>query len=164
MEEITMKSENLAERLRELYQVHGCEDELPAHEGLVSKLDGLRKNERHYFQETLDAGVGRQISYEEALQAAKQRSKFNYGEILGEAVYGTVRTIASGNLRKTAEMFFFEIPARLERETVESLESESVRAERHHQHYNSVAREDFELYVKAELEKAFAKPTQRKKR
>jgi len=160
----THESENLAERLRELYQEHGCESELPEHEDLVKKLDTLSRADRGYFQETIDAGVGRQISYEEALQAAQQRPRFNYGEILGEVVYGTVRTVASGNLRKTLEMFFFEIPDRLERETVESLRPYSEQAEEYLKYINESAKKDFDVYIRDEIGRAFTKASKQSRK
>ncbi len=64
-------SENLAERLRSLYQVYGCESELPIPNDLVAKLDGVEPGVRDAVQMELDRDYMRQLSYEEALKFEK---------------------------------------------------------------------------------------------
>ncbi len=73
MESLTKEkeSENLAERLRSLYQIHGCEHELPAHDDLVAKLDAAGSEVRAATKMELNRDYVHLLSYEEALQLAK---------------------------------------------------------------------------------------------
>ena len=61
-------------------------------------------------------------------------------------------------------MFFFEIPDRLERETVESLRPYSEQAEEYLKYRNEIAKKDFEDYIQDEIERAFTKASKRSKR
>ncbi len=67
----TPESENLAERLRSLYKLYDCEQELPKHEDLVAKLgkmDHTAPGKRYDLEGVLDQGLVYPLSYEEALQ------------------------------------------------------------------------------------------------
>ena len=70
------KSQNLAERLRGLYQIYGCEQELPGHEDLVAKISSAKQYVRNIFRQELDLGLVSPISYEEALLVAGDSSLF----------------------------------------------------------------------------------------
>lgn len=65
------ESENLAERLRSLYQIYNCENELPAHDDLVAKLDGVKSEVRDAVKIELDRDYVHPLSYEKALEFEK---------------------------------------------------------------------------------------------
>ncbi len=62
----TNESENLADRLRALYQTYNCEHELPEHQDLVAKLESAGSEVRDSFQVELGKGEVDPICYEEA--------------------------------------------------------------------------------------------------
>ena len=84
------ESENLAERLRSLYQVYDCEHELPAHDDLVAKLSNVKSEVREATKMELDRDYVHPLSYEKALQEANiplsEKVKMLYAFTLGGAV------------------------------------------------------------------------------
>ena len=62
------ESENLAERLRGLYHIYGCEHELPGHDDLVAKIDSVKPEIRRGFQQELDRGDVYPFSRERAAE------------------------------------------------------------------------------------------------
>lgn len=66
------ESNDLAQRLRSLYQMHNCENELPAHDDLVAKLAGFRQEDLDTTKNELDFCFMPPISYEKALETEKR--------------------------------------------------------------------------------------------
>lgn len=77
-EEHNGESENLAERLRELYKIYECEQELPAHDDLAAKLDNVKPGVRKAIQVCLDQKVMCPVdSYEKAEKIINQGDSDN---------------------------------------------------------------------------------------
>ena len=70
MEPIT-SSEDLAQRLRSLYKTYECENELPAHDDLVARLDSVEVEVREATKIELDRGYVYPISIKEAKGEAR---------------------------------------------------------------------------------------------
>lgn len=66
------ESEDLAERLRSLYQLYHCESELPNYDDLVAKLDSTKPKIIDGIKTELNRDCVYPISYERALQSTKQ--------------------------------------------------------------------------------------------
>lgn len=72
------ESNNLAERLRELYQIYNCENELPSHDDLVAKLEQMKPSRRETIRSSLDQGIMYPIdSYKKAEEIVNRVDKEN---------------------------------------------------------------------------------------
>ena len=81
-----MESENLAERLRSLYKTYNCENELPVHDDLVAKLDGVKPEVRDAIKMELDRDYVYPISEEEAKIPLSQKFMALYAFTLAKGI------------------------------------------------------------------------------
>ncbi|HLD39783.1 MAG TPA: hypothetical protein VJB13_01445 [Candidatus Nanoarchaeia archaeon] len=148
--EVGSKTEDLAQRLRSLYQMYNCESELPEHSDLVTKLTKAKPDHLDKYQEFLDSKSAYQISYQEALQEVQQRGRWNYKEVLDTWKFGLGALSTSPiTLALTPVWATVGLPLGVIVETLDSFKPNHSRAKRWQEVHNEAAREEFEQYFKA---------------
>lgn len=135
----TPESENLAERLRALYKLYDCEEELPKHDDLVAKIAVTEQYVCNIFKQELDLGLIAPISYGEALK------QFEEDFSLFEKVMMGLELVKKGGILGGAVPFIL---------------SKEQRARAFMNYHNSRAKKYFQLFkdeVKYDLDEEFRK-------